>query len=393
MRFWIAAALLCVALQATAQDAPTKTLSECIDIGLANHPSLKAATASIDAGSERVWEAASGYLPSFTAAYRADRKRTNPSSGTSGAIAVGTSLGRTFNFYTGTVAFSQVLFDFGQTLNSIRSAQASRDALEADRDTQKAAVVLGIKQAYFALLANHHLLIVADETVRQNQQHLDLADGRHSVGLAPKIDTTTAKVQLATSQLNQLTARNNVAVGRETLRNALGLDAPLTFEIEDVGDVHPNPIVENDAVQQAYANRPEIRSLQLQMQSLEEHVTSLQKDYLPTVNANGNYQWFGEDYPLKDTWDVYGTISLNQFNYALTRSQIGEAKANLANVRYNTELEKQSIGLEVRQAVLNVQQAAQSIDVSRQGRDQARENLELAEGRYQTGVGSIIELT
>jgi outer membrane protein TolC len=47
----------------------------------------------------------------------------------------------------------------------------------------------------------------------------------------------------------------------------------------------------------------------------------------------------------------------------------------------------------VRQAVLNVQQAAESIRVSEKGLQLARENLDLAEGRYSTGVGNIIELT
>ncbi|MBI3785304.1 MAG: TolC family protein [Deltaproteobacteria bacterium] len=387
----VVVALLLATRPAHTQDTPAKTLAECIEIGLANHPSLKAASASVEAGNERVWEAASGYLPSLTAIYRADRQHTNLATSTGTVGTGGTS--RTFNFYRGIVSFSQVLFDFGQTLDSIRAAQASRDALEADRNTQKASVIFGVKQAYFTLITAHHLLSVADETVRQNQQHLELAEGRHEVGLAPKIDVTTAKVQLSTSQLNQLTASNSLAIGRETLRNALGLDGPLTFDVVDLGEIRPNAPAANDAVQRAYDNRPELRSLQLQGQALEEQVSSLQKHYLPTINGNGQYQWAGSQYPLQDTWDLYATVNLTQFNFASVRAQIAEAKANLANLRYNEDVERQSIALEVRQAVLNVQQAVQSIDVARQGRDKARENLEIAEGRYQTGVGSIIELT
>ena len=40
-----------------------------------------------------------------------------------------------------------------------------------------------------------------------------------------------------------------------------------------------------------------------------------------------------------------------------------------------------------------VRQAAESIGVADKGLQQARENLTLAEGRYKTGVGNIIELT
>ena len=40
-----------------------------------------------------------------------------------------------------------------------------------------------------------------------------------------------------------------------------------------------------------------------------------------------------------------------------------------------------------------MQQGAESIRVADKGLRQARENVELAEGRYATGAGSIIELT
>jgi outer membrane protein TolC len=54
---------------------------------------------------------------------------------------------------------------------------------------------------------------------------------------------------------------------------------------------------------------------------------------------------------------------------------------------------RQQIDLEVRRASLDVQRSAQSIDVSARAAQQAAENLALAEGRYETGVGNVIELT
>ncbi len=62
-------------------------------------------------------------------------------------------------------------------------------------------------------------------------------------------------------------------------------------------------------------------------------------------------------------------------------------------LKFNTDALRQNIALQVRQAVLNLEQAAQSIAVARKGAQQARESLALAEGRYTTGVGNIIELT
>ncbi len=84
---------------------------------------------------------------------------------------------------------------------------------------------------------------------------------------------------------------------------------------------------------------------------------------------------------------------LSVFNGGLTTAQVGEAKANLQNLQANEEVTRQNITLDVRQATLNPRQAVESIRVADKGLQQARENLEIAEGRYGTGVGNIIELT
>ncbi|HXQ22058.1 MAG TPA: TolC family protein [Candidatus Acidoferrales bacterium] len=373
---------------AVAEEAPPpKTLSECVAIAIEHHPSLKAAAASVQAGHARVWEAAAPYLPQITASYAVSRRQISPA-----AFGSSAPTSRSYFYNTG-ASLTQTLFDFGQTLEAIRSAQASEQSLQADLSTQLATVVLNLRQSYFTLLANRRLLGVADETVHQNQKHLEQAEGRFKVGLAAKIDVTTAQVQLATAELNQVTARNNVAVARETLRNALGLTGPLDFDIVDNLDVHQITISEDDALAAAYDLRPELRSIQAQERATAQQIASLQRSYLPTLQAQGNYNWQGEDYPLSDVWTVTGNVTLPIMSGGLTTAQIAEQKANLANLRFNEEVERQNIALEVRQAVLNLAQAAESIRVSDEGLREAHENLDLAEGRYKTGVGNIIELT
>ncbi|HVN87559.1 MAG TPA: TolC family protein [Candidatus Binatia bacterium] len=372
--------------------APQKTLAECVQIAIDNHPSLKAADASVQAGSQRVWEAAAPYLPQVTAVYSATRRQTNlVAAGGTGVVTPVRS-----SFFNSGVSLTQVLFDFGQTLESIRAAQESERSLQADRSTQLNTVVLNLKQSYFNVLAARRLLAVADETVRQNQKHLELAEGRFNVGLAAKFDVTQAQVQLANAELNQVTARNNVSVARETLRNALGLTGPLDFDIVDNFDVHQVTITESDALATAYDRRPELQSILAQQRSVMDQVASLQRSYFPTVQGQANYNWQSTEYnfdPLFDVWAVTGGITWPILSGGLTTAQIGEQKANLLNLKFNEEVLRQNIALEVRQDVLNLGQAAESIRVSEKGLQQARENLELAEGRYSTGVGNIIELT
>lgn len=381
-------ALGLLAAAAVAGDLPAKTLAECIAIAEQQHPSLKAATAAVQAGHARVWEAASTYLPQINASYAAQRRQTS-------SAAYGGAGGQAFrsNYYNTGASLTQVLFDFGQTLNAIQAAQATEESLQANRTTQHDTVVLNLKQAYFNVLATGRLLKVADETVHQNHKHLEQAQGRFKVGLAAKFDVTQAQVQMANAELNQVTARNNAAVAREMLRNALGWTGALDFDIVDNFDVYEVRVSEADALRAAYDQRPELQSILAQERATSRQIAGLRKSYLPSVQAKADYNYLGIDYPLSNVWDFGATVNLNVLNGGLTTAQISEQKANLSNLKFNEEVLRQNIALEVRQAVLNLQQAAESIRVSEKALQLAKENLDLAEGRYNTGVGNIIELT
>ncbi len=389
MRSLLAFAALALATAAVAGTETRKTLAECIEIALHQQPTLKAAGATVAAGRERVWETTAAYLPQVTASYQANRRHASTSS-----LTGGNTRGRaaTFDFYTTGVGLSQVLFDFGQNLSLIHASQASADALAADADTQHDTVVFNVQQAYFGLLAAYRLRDVAEETVAQNQKHLDLAQGRFDVGLAPRFDVTHAQVQLATAELARVTARNNVALARETLRDALGLMGPLDFDIVDSLEQPRVEVADTEALDLAYASRPELRSLLAQERADTERIAAIEKDFLPRVTGSGAYNWSGARYPLQENWSFGATASLSVFNGGLTRAQVGEARANLDNLRFTADAERQTVTLEVRQAQLNLHQAAESIGVADKGLQSAREDLSLADGRYATGVGSIIEL-
>src|SRR5437899_2376974 len=362
-----------LALPAVAWAQERKTLAECIEVALRQQPTLRAAAATVAAGRERVWETAAAYLPQVSASYLASRRHGSPSSLSN----VNAGRGETRPLYSTGATFSQLLFDFGQNLELIHAARASADALAADADTQRDTVVFNVQQAYFALLAAYRLRDVAEETVAQNQKHLDLAEGRHDVGLAPRFDVTNAQVQVATAELNRVTARNNVSLGRETLRNALGLLGPLDFDIVDSLEQPRTEVSDEDALNFAYANRPELRSLAAQERAGVERIKAIEKDYLPKLTVNSNVTWSGARYPLTESWNFGGLVNLSVFNGGLTTAQVGPAKANLDNLRATEDATRQNVTLEVQQALLNLHQAAESIGVADKGLQQAREHLSL----------------
>jgi len=390
---------MAVASAADAQDtAPprsVKSLEECVAIGLKNRPSLASAEAHVDAGRARVYQAWSGYLPQLAGSWETDRRESSFNTRTGGPNTAGAlSSVNVYYYNSGAVTLSQTLFDFGQNLAAIRAARAREDSLRADADTNRQQVVFDVKQAYFGLLASRRLASVAEETVRNDRQQLDQARGRFDVGFAPKIDVTRSEVLLARAELDLLVARNNVSVAEETLRNALGLDTPIDFDIEDVLDRRAVALSEPEALDTAYTSRPELQSLLAQQRATEQDVAQHQREFLPTLTGAASYGGSGSDNAdLDESWLLGARVNVPIFNAGLTANRLSESRANLLALRSDERTLRQSIALDVRRALLEVKRTGESIDVTGYAAEQAAENLDLAQGRYNTGVGSVIELT
>jgi outer membrane protein len=143
----------------------------------------------------------------------------------------------------------------------------------------------------------------------------------------------------------------------------------------------------------AYDHRPEMQSINELRVANDEQIVSLQKSHLPYVMGTATYYWANADHPLQENWDVGASVVLSLFNGGLTTARIGEAKANLSTLQFNEEALRQSIALEVRQALITVHKAEERIKVTQEGVDDARENVGLANGRYKTGIATVIELT
>jgi outer membrane protein TolC len=195
---------------------------------------LKAAGSTVDAARERVWQSAAAYLPQVSANYaRTAQGHVRQPHGRRRLVRRPPSRGRSTSTRPASRS-RRCCSTSGRTWRSSTARRALESSRAADAQTEHDAIVFEVSQAYLGLLAAQRLLVVADETVRQNKQHLDLAQGRYDVGFAPRFDVTQASVQLASAELAQVTARKNVTLGRETLRNAMGMSGPLDFDVVDV---------------------------------------------------------------------------------------------------------------------------------------------------------------
>jgi outer membrane protein len=390
--------LLCFYADTTSAAGTEKmlTVQEAVATALTQHPTMRIGATAVEAAQARVRQEIAGYFPRGTYTYvltRQQRSLTQAVGGIQAERGQQRTVSQVFNFHSTNFSMSQLLFDFGRTLDAIRAASASVDASTADLETTRQTVIVNTKQAYYGLLSSQQLLGVAEETLRQNQKHLEDAQARFEVGIAPRFDVTQVQVQVSTAELDLVTARNNVALGQETLRTAMGVTDLTDFVLVDVPEHRPVAINDAEILQEAYRLRPELQSVQAQQEAATQRVSSLQKQLLPSLSGNAQYNWTGREPPLQDGWILGVTLTVPLFDSILTVAEVSEAQATLQGLAAQEEDLRLQVALDVRRSMLELRRAEQSIRVSEQTVISARENLALAEGRYTAGVGNIIEVT
>jgi outer membrane protein len=113
----------------------------------------------------------------------------------------------------------------------------------------------------------------------------------------------------------------------------------------------------------------------------------------PSLSLSGSVNDSG---PALDrtTWNFSGIVSLGipLLQGGAIEAQIKEAEGQLVQADAQLETERQQVRLDVEQARLGVRAAKGAIAAAEDALVNTRDRLRLAEGRYQTGVGSIIEL-
>ncbi len=360
----------------------TLDLQRCIAIALERHPAILASAHTLRAGESRVGQARSGYYPQLNGS--AGYSRTDPMS---------TAAGQTYDSYSSSISLNQTIYDFGKTSTQVKIQELNRDSSRSDLESVRTQVIFGVKQAYWGLLQTGRNRDVAREVVGQFEQHLDQARGFFEIGTKPKFDVTKAEVDLSSAKLNLLKAENAFHLARVSLNNALGLPEAPDYEVADQLSFQRAEVDLEGAIRKAYDRRPDLQAIAVKKKALEQSIELARKADYPSVSGNANYGWGGGNFPLDQGWSFGAQLNVPLFNGFLTKYQVEEARANLDVLAANETLLRQTIYQDVKQAWVNLEDAANRIATAELSVRQATENLDLANGRYASGVGSPIEVT
>jgi outer membrane protein len=370
------------------------TIEDAVLIGLENHPRIKSANERIGSQAAVLGQQMSAYYPTVTFS---NRYQTSQSSTSGGADEASES-------FSSQASFNMTLYNFGKREGNVQAARDTLNATKQDYATTTQDIILSIKQAYYVYLGTQEVVRVRRETVRSRELLVRQARGFYEVGTRARIDVARAEANLYTAQADLIAAENNVKIAWVTLRNAMGSprlpEQPVATDSPEV-ELSMNLAGARNV---AFDSRTELKSFDALRKASDQLIAVARRGHLPDLIFDASYgrrhvsdqQVNGRTlntFPLQPTWSVGLNFVIPIFDGFRTTNRVEETLHNYYNIKFQEEDRRQQIALDVEQSYLRVVELQERINATDSAAKAAKENLDLAQGRYQVGVGSIIEIT
>ena len=388
-RFFLSLSFLLLSFAASyaqniSPDISGLSLEECLMLSLNNHPSLrktKASAKEIEAQIETL-RASNRVKITLTgsARYNGDYDYLSD------------------NYHNESLALSATKLLYDNNRNKIQR-QIRTENLKASYETHKntmITVTANAKRKYYDLVLEFLDRDLQQEKVNNLEEHLKNAQGLYDVGNSPYIDVTKAQADLSSARVALLKANNDILLAQEALKVAMGteLQSPFSISIPAVLLLPQLPENFDSLVDTALADRPDMRKILHDITAGELSIKDAARAISPTVTGQANTSLSSRQSGTTDT-NYYIGVSVNVpvVDGGETKAGIARARAQLESTNADADTLRQNITYSVMSSALSLMNAKDRARAAEETVKHSEENLELAQGRYNVGVGNSIEVS
>jgi outer membrane protein TolC len=228
------------------------------------------------------------------------------------------------------------------------------------------------------------------------------------VGTLPPLDLTQSDAAIATREAGIIRATSAVGDAEDELRRLLNLPAGPLWATGIVPTSDPKTdekvtVNIEEALRIATAQRPELRSQEIQLAQARRDAEYFRGQLKPTLDLSVNYGYRALDTGYSATLsqitglDFRGWTAQLNFAYPIQNrtARAQSASANIAVDRLQAQYDQQRLVIEteVRRAARAVDTAFKSIEAARRAREFQDKNLDAEKKKYENGLSTAFQIT
>ncbi|MBN1213315.1 MAG: TolC family protein [candidate division Zixibacteria bacterium] len=303
------------------------------------------------------------------------------------------------NFSYG-LSVQQPLWHGGKVFTAYKIAKDYRRYAVNGAEAVKASVVYNAEILFYATILESARWEVYKKAFEANSHNFDVAEKKFNQGMASKYEYLRAQVERDNLKPLLIKAESDVNLAKKRLKSYLGYDLndeiAIIEEKDDTSLTGLLPLVE--LVAKAVKERPEMIQAEYLTRISQRAIRVAKGGFYPSFDAFMQYGWQGvsDDFTLKEnnsrSWTTGVTMSLPIFNGGLTFGEVSASKAQYNQAKLAERQVRDDIRLEVEAAYDALFQAKKSLDIQGVTIAQAEEGLRIANLRYESGVGTQLEV-
>ena len=272
-------------------------------------------------------------------------------------------------------------------------------AIEQARSS-KIDMVNQVKKAFYSvLLANDSYRVFKESYDNAMENYLDVKK-KYEQGTVAEYDLIRANVTVKNSEPNMLQAENSLTLAKWQLKALLGMDLELNIDCEGrLTDYESELFGDFLSTDTSLINNTNLKLIDLQSKQLEKTLIMQKFDFLPTLSMTGLYQWsaMNNDFKFKDyQWNPYSmigvTLSIPLFTGGSRFYKTKQTQVSIDQLKLQREDTERNLQLAIKQYMDNMSTCIKQFDAAQKGVEQAERGYLIAQKRYDTGAGTLLEL-
>lgn len=374
------------------------TLEQCLEQGIENNTTLKAARYDIEAAVHDIKAARADFLPSLSSGYSASEIISQSAKGPTETDFLDQNI-RQFN-----IKLSQILYNGERLVNNFNRAKVRKKVMEAETLMYLLEQVFRIETTFYRLLKAKQDVTAGREFVENLLESVKSAEAYFEKELVPYVDVLQARVDLADAREKLGIARNDVNRERVMLFTLMNLPEDPAIDFSgDLAPVQPEIPDFNTTLGNALENRPDIESLVLQQDIAQKDADIAMGRYLPSVRLDAGYTDSNRDYGEMGVsgtmvfdrdqrnryWSAGVYVSWELFDGGRAWYEKERHKTQAQKIDVLIDEAKNAISSGIRRALLSMTEANQRRQGALQALEAAEEYQVLEERRLNAGISTI----
>lgn len=378
LRLWGIALIYCTIPSLTYAQSMQLTIADSIRLALQHSPAIKAAEAETGKAGWLLTENRANYLPKLSANHV--QTQNHPGTADSSANSRSSSIDATTTLYSG-------------GLNEGLAAQAKElyTGAKYQLTRTKQQVITNTYLTYYNVLQAEKNVALAEESVQRLTHHLSIVEAQYQEGTVIKSDVLRTEVELAQAKQNHIKAQNAYKLASTQLITLLGLSSDHAITLADTSTAFAYEGSIALAIQTALTNRTDLKQTYQEEKAAKQGIQIAKSGQLPTVNLSLKKEWQSQQ-DSTNPWSAQLAVSFNLFDGSKTKSKIKQAEWETAKTHELLQQKIEQITVETQEAYFNLQNARTALDIASQVVTKAEEDYAIAQLRYQSGVGTNLDV-